>query len=60
MRVAMVFYNKTDNQIANHTLLRQYLTVTTYQITNSRATIKSDSILPGCDPAYFQNTYNPP
>jgi hypothetical protein len=60
MRIALVFYNKTDNRIANHTLLRQYLTVTSYQITNSGSTIKSDTILPACDPSYFQNTFNPP
>lgn len=52
-RTALVFYNKTDNSIANHTLLRQLMSVVTYQMSSTSRTIKSDTILSSCDPNYF-------
>jgi hypothetical protein len=33
IKIALVIYNKTDNQVANHTLLRQFMGISTYQAT---------------------------
>ena len=57
LSTAIVFFNKSSNSVANHTLLKQYATFTTF-ISNFQGVTNRDGVLP-CDPNYFANTVNP-
>jgi hypothetical protein len=44
LRTAIIFYNKTNNQIANHTQLLQNMNVQAYQSSASGTLLKSSNI----------------
>ena len=56
-RLALTFYNKTSNSVANHTILKTIATFKTF-INDYLGIINQDGVL-SCDPQYFSNTINP-
>lgn len=61
-KAALVFYNKTSNQIANHTLIKQNILINTFVATPNvlSTTLKTDTVITSCDTNYFSNALNPP
>ena len=57
-KTALVFYNKTNNQIANHTLLLQTMNVQAFKASGTGTTLKIGSV-EACNPNYFANAVNP-
>jgi hypothetical protein len=59
IKLALVFQNKTSLRTANHTLLKQFINILSFQTTSFGTTLKSDTTS-NCDPNYFSNALNPP
>lgn len=58
LRMAIVFYNKTSNAVANHTLLKAYTKPIVFQSNGNGDNIFYQSVT-NCDPKYFSDAVNP-